>query len=251
LPSPERAVRAWRALWQARPRRHHRAPSRRDLPPDVAQALAMTSGPLPYTLARHTLEAYGVRFCPEAVVATADAAVGAADGFGYPVVVKADAAGLVHKTDAGGVRLDLGDAGAVRRACANLAARFGKVRFVVQPRVGPGVELLFGARRDEVFGPVVLAGVGGVLAEVLQDFSLALAPLDPEDAAVMLREGVRARLLAGPRGLPACDEAPLVDLLLALSDAMLSEPRISEIDLNPVIAFGSHAVAVDAVVIAG
>jgi len=211
----------------------------------------MTSGPLPYALARHTLEAYGVRFCPEAVVATADAAVGAADGFGYPVVVKAAAAGLVHKTDAGGVRLDLGDAGAVRRACANLAARFGEVRFVVQPRVGPGVELLVGARRDEVFGPVVLAGVGGVLAEVLQDFSLALAPLDPEDAAVMLREGVRARLLAGPRGLPACDEGPLVDLLLALSDAMLSEPRISEIDLNPVIAFGSHAVAVDAVVIAG
>jgi acetyltransferase len=251
LPSPERAVRAWRALWQARPRGHSRASGRRGLPPAVTTALATTSGPLPYALARRALETYGVRFVPEAVVETADAAVAAADGFGYPVVVKADVAGLLHKTEAGAVRLDLAAAGAVRRACADLITRLGDVRFIVQPRVGPGVELLIGARRDEVFGPVVLAGAGGILAEVLQDFSLALAPLDPDDAAAMLREGVRARLLAGPRGRPPCDAAPIVEILLAVSDLMLAEPRIAEIDLNPVIAASVTAVAVDAAVITG
>jgi acyl-CoA synthetase (NDP forming) len=251
LPSPERAVRAWRALWHARPRTPPPAPRRRALPPDVAAALGSGPGPLPYGLARRLLETYGVRFCPEATATTAEAAVAAADRFGYPVVVKADVAGLVHKTESGAVRLDLADAAAVRRACADLAAGLGALRYVVQPRVGPGVELLLGARRDEVFGPVVLAGAGGIWAEALQDVALALAPLSPEEAGALLREGVRGRLLAGGRGRPACAEAPIVEMLLGLSDAMLAEPRLAEIDVNPLIAAGDTALAVDAAVIVG
>jgi acetyltransferase len=149
------------------------------------------------------------------------------------------------------VRLDVRDAPDVRAACADLTARTGATRFVVQERVGPGVELLAGGRRDEVFGPVVAVGTGGVLAEVVRDVSFRLAPLREGDAAAMLREGMRARLLAGPRGLPAVEDAPLVGVLEAIGALLVAEPRILEVDVNPVIAAGTAAVAVDALVIVG
>jgi acetyltransferase len=251
LPSPERAVRAWRALWAARPRPAPPRPRSRPLPADVTEALARGPGPLPYALARRALEASGVRFCREALVATADEAVAAAAAIGYPVVLKADAAALTHKTEAGGVRLDVRDGADVRTACAELRARAGAQRFVVQERVGPGVELLIGARRDAVFGPVVALGAGGVLTEVIRDVSLRLAPLAGEDIDEMLGEGMRPRLLAGPRGLPAVDPAALAHVLRAVSDLVVGEPRIAELDLNPVIAAGATVLAVDVLVVVG
>lgn len=251
LPSPERAVRAWRALWLASPRPAVHWPARRRLDDDVAQALRTAHGPLPYTIARRALEVYGVNFCREAIVETPESAVTAADAIRYPVVVKADAPGLTHKTDKGAVRIGLADAVAVRHACRELTEHLGAVRFIVQEQVSHGVEMLIGARRDEVFGPVVAAGVGGVLSEVIRDVSWRLAPLDREQAQLMLREGTRERLLAGPRGLPACEDEPLVAALIAVSELMCAEPRILEVDLNPVIAAGPGAVAVDALVFVG
>lgn len=249
LPSPERAVRAWRALWSARPRAPLPSPRSRPLGEDVPAALREARGPLPYALARRALEAYGVGFCREAIAATADEAVRAAEAIGYPVVMKASAPWLSHKTEAGGVRLDVRDAAGVREACRAMAASAGAQGFVVQERVGPGVELLIGARRDETFGPVVAVGVGGIFAEVMRETVVRLAPLDADEARAMLRGGARGRLLAGPRGLPACDDAPLVEAVTGLGELMLAEPRIVEIDLNPVIAAGRRAVAVDALVI--
>jgi hypothetical protein len=253
LASPERAVRAWRALWQSRPRA---APSvadhpPRSLPPDLARAMRDSRGPLPYPVARRLLEAYGIRFCREAIAATVDDAVNAAREIGYPVVVKAEAPGLTHKSEAGAVRLDLRDAGAVRDACHDLRARLGTRHFIVQARAGPGVELLIGARRDASFGPLVAVGSGGVLAEVIRDVSFRLAPLDRDEARAMWLEGARPRLLAGPRGLPASDVEPLVDAAVAVGELMLGEPRVLELDLNPVIATGMSALAVDALVIMG
>lgn len=253
LASPERAVRAWRALWRSRPRA---APSvaahpPRPLPPDLARTVRDARGPLPYPVARRLFEVYGIGFCREAIAATPDDAVSGADGIGYPVVVKGEASGLVHKSEAGAVRLDLRDARAVRDACADLRARLGTCRFIVQAWVGPGVELLIGARRDASFGPVVAVGSGGILAEVIRDVSFRLPPLDRDEARAMWLEGARARLLAGPRGLPACDIEPLVDAAVAVGELMLGEPRVLELDLNPVIAAGSSALAVDALVIVG
>jgi acyl-CoA synthetase (NDP forming) len=219
------------------------------VPPDLVGAIRAARGPLPYPVARRLLEAYGIRFCRETIAATADDAARAADTIGYPVVVKAEAPGLVHKSEAGAVRLDLVDAGAVRAACAELAARLGARAFVVQERVGPGVEVLVGARRDPSFGPLVAVGTGGILAEVVRDVSFSLAPLDRDEARAMWLEGIRPRLLAGPRGLPAADLEPLVDAALAVGELLLDEPRVLELDLNPVIAAGSSAVAVDALVI--
>jgi acyl-CoA synthetase (NDP forming) len=251
LPSPERAVRAWRALWQARPPAVRVARPAPTLSPEVRAPLATTRGALPYVAARRLLEACGVRFCREAIVPSVDDAVAAAERIGYPVVVKADAAGLTHKTEAGGVVLDVADAASVRVACATLCARAAAERFVVQERVGPGVELLLGARRDEVFGPVVVLGAGGVLTEVLRDVSVRLAPLDEGEAEAMLGEGARPRLLAGPRGLRPVDRAALVTLIEGVAGLIVAEPRIAEIDVNPLIAAGADLVAVDALVLVG
>jgi acetyltransferase len=251
LPSPERAVRAWRALWRARPPAPPiplRAPA---LSSEVRRALDMTQGALPYALARRLLEESGLRFCREAIVAGPDEAVRAAERIGYPVVLKADAAGLTHKTEAGGVVLDVADAGAVRAACAALSARAGAERFVVQERAGPGVELLLGARRDEVFGPVVVLGAGGILTETLRDVSVRLAPLGQGEAEAMLTEGARPRLLAGPRGLRSVQAGALVPLIRAVAALIVAEPRLQEIDVNPLIAAGDDVVAVDALVIVG
>jgi acetyltransferase len=251
LPSPERAVRAWRALWRARPPAPPiplRAPA---LSSEVSRALDMTQGALPYALARRLLEESGLRFCREAIVAGPDEAVRAAERIGYPVVLKADAAGLTHKTEAGGVVLDVADAGAVRAACAALRARAGAERFVVQERAGPGVELLLGARRDEVFGPVVVLGAGGILTETLRDVSVRLAPLGQGEAEAMLTEGARPRLLAGPRGLRSVQAGALVPLIQAVAALIVAEPRLQEIDVNPLIAAGDDVVAVDALVIVG
>jgi succinyl-CoA synthetase beta subunit len=219
------------------------------LAPELRRTVETTRGPLPYALARRLLEACGVSFCREAVVADADAAVAAAERIGYPVVLKADAAGLTHKTEAGGVVLDVPDAAAVRAACAALRARTGATRFVVQERVGPGVELLLGARRDEVFGPVVVLGTGGVLTEVLRDVSVRLAPLGEGEAEAMLEEGARPRLLAGPRGRRPVDRSTLVRLIHGVAALVAAEPRILEIDVNPLIADGATVIAVDALVI--
>jgi acyl-CoA synthetase (NDP forming) len=221
------------------------------LAPELRRAVETASGPLPYALARTLLEACGVQFCREVIAADADAAVAAAERIGYPVVLKADVAGLTHKTEAGGVLLDVPDAVAVRAGCARLRARTGASRFVVQERLAPGVELLLGARRDEVFGPVVALGIGGVLTEALRDVSVRLAPLAEGDAEAMLEEGARPRLLAGPRGGYPVDRRALIGLIHAVAGLLVAEPRILEIDVNPLIAEGASLVAVDALVIAG
>jgi acyl-CoA synthetase (NDP forming) len=251
LASPERAVRAWRALWQARPPALRPGPRAPVLPADLRDALATRVGALPYGLGRRLLEASGLRFCREAIVANADEAAAAAARIGYPVVVKADAVGLTHKTEAAGVVLDVVDEAAVRAACAALRARTETERFVVQERVGPGVELLLGARRDEVFGPLVVLGAGGVLTEALRDVSVRLAPVEKGEAAAMLAEGARPRLLAGPRGLRPVEPAALIAAIEALGALVAAEPRLVEIDVNPLIAAGADVVAVDALVVVG
>ena len=250
LPGPERAVRAWRALWRAGARvAAPPAPvALRDIAPVLDDAPA---GPLPYALARRALEAYGVVFCRERTATSEDEAIAAAEAIGYPVVVKADAPDLLHKTEAGGVYSSVRDAGAVREAFRDARSRLGAPRVIVQEHVADGVELLIGARRDPVFGPVVAVGTGGILAEAIRDVSLALAPVGADEALMILREGLRARLLAGVRGRPTCDDAPLIAAIMAVGDLIAACPRVVEVDVNPLIASSTRAVAVDALVILG
>ena len=251
LPSPERAVRAWRALLSA-PRSSPRALTPDvALPDDVEAALATGAGPLPYALARRAVEGFGLRFCRESAAVGEEAAVAAATAIGFPVVVKSAAPGLLHKTDAGAVFLDVRDADGVRGACRTLRARGLGESVIVQERVGPGVELLLGGRRDASFGPVVVVGTGGVLTEAIRDVAVRLAPVADGEPEEMLRDGVRGRLLAGVRGLPRADETALVAAVRAVSDFVAGRPRVLEVDVNPVVAAGADVVAVDCVVIVG
>jgi acetyltransferase len=221
-------------------------------PGEIARILAETpAGPLAYALARRALEACGVEFCRERNAATEDEAVAAAEAIGYPVVVKADVADLLHKTEAAAVHLDVRDAHSVREVFRDARSRLGAPRVLVQEQVTAGVELLLGARRDEVFGPLVAVGTGGILAEAIGDVALALAPVGADEARALLHQGVRGRLLAGVRGRPACDDAPLVDAIVAVGGLIATCPRVVEIDVNPVIASSTRAVAVDALVILG
>ena len=252
-PTPERAVRAYRALALAGQERESAAPPKPPLrlPAALHQLLETGRGPLPYDAARRVLTAYGVPFCREGRCASVAEALRAAKRLGYPVVLKAERPGLLHKTEAQAVKVDVHTPGELQAACREMAKRLGTGPFLIQQQVKRGVELLIGGKRDPTFGPVVVCGTGGILTEALGDVSLCLTPLGPEDARGMLKEGLKGRLLQGVRGMPPCDPEPLVKILLAVSRLLTDHPRIVELDLNPVIAAGKKALAVDALLILG
>jgi acyl-CoA synthetase (NDP forming) len=184
--------------------------------------------------------AYGLPLVPERLAATADEAVAAAGELGLPVVVKSAVAGA-HKTESGGVALNLADEEAVRAA----ADRIG-YPVLLQPMIPGGAELLAGAVQDPVFGPLVAFGPGGVFAELIGNAQFRLAPLTDFDARDLVRDGKAGRLVAGFRGKPPADEEALVDLLLRLARLAEDVPEVAELDLNPVLALPQGAVAVDA-----
>ncbi|HEY5693258.1 MAG TPA: GNAT family N-acetyltransferase [Gaiellaceae bacterium] len=206
----------------------------------VREALTTGGGWLDADQTRRLLEAYGVPLVPERLVPDAEAAVEAAGELGYPVVLKTAAPG-VHKTEEGGVILDLGDEEAVRAAAKQIGGPL-----LVQPFVRGGAELLTGAMQDPVFGPLVAFGPGGVLAELIGEAQFRLAPLTDHDAQELVRAGKAGRLIAGFRGAPAADEDALVDLLLRLSLLADDLPEVAELDLNPVLALPDGCFAVDA-----
>ena len=190
--------------------------------------------------ARALLGAYGLPIVAERYAANAQEAVAAAAELGYPVVVKTAVAGA-HKTESGGVAVDLRDAAAVNAAVERIG---GAV--IVQPHVKGGVELLAGVIQDPVFGPLVAFGAGGVLAELIGSARLALAPLTDVDADELVTSGKAGRLVSGWRGAKPADKAALTDVVHRLARLAEDHPEISELDLNPVIADEHGCVAVDA-----
>jgi acetyl coenzyme A synthetase (ADP forming)-like protein len=206
----------------------------------VEAALASGDGWLSPGHARALLEAYGVPVVPERLAGSADEAAVAAGELGFPVVVKTAVAGA-HKTERGGVVLDLQDEDQVRAAAEWLGCPL-----VVQAYVGGGAELLAGVVQDPVFGPLVAFGPGGVLAELIGSASFRLAPLADIDAEELVLEGKAGRLVRGFRGAPAADHAALIDLLHRLSDLAEDLPEVAELDLNPVVALPDGCIAVDA-----
>jgi acetate---CoA ligase (ADP-forming) len=207
----------------------------------VAEALALGDDAwLEPAQVRRLLQAYGIPVVPERVADSADVAVAAARELGFPAVVKSAAAGA-HKTESGGVALNLGDEADVRAA----AERIG-FPVLVQPMVRGGAELLAGAVQDPMFGPLVAFGPGGVLAELIGQAQFRLAPLTDLDARELVRAGKAGRLVAGFRGAPPADEDALVDLMVRLSRLAEDIPEMAELDLNPVLALADGCVAVDA-----
>lgn len=190
--------------------------------------------------ARALLGAYGIPLVPERVAASADEAVAAAVELGLPAVVKSAEPGA-HKTETGGVALNLADEAAVRDAVGRIGAPV-----LVQPMLRGGAELLAGLVQDPVFGPLVAFGPGGVFAELIGEASLKLAPLTTPDAEELVGSGKAGVLVRGFRGAAPADAEALADLVLRLGLLGDDLPAVAELDLNPVLAFPDRAMAVDA-----
>lgn len=181
----------------------------------------------------------------EARTRTADEAVQLAAGCGWPVVAKAS--GVAHKSDAGLVRLGLDGAG-LRDAWPELAAA-GDGSVLVAEQVRGELELIIGGRRDETFGPLIAVGLGGVMAEVLDDVALLLSPPRPGELDAAL-DGLRgSRLLDGYRGSPRLDRTQLARVVEAVAGLLDRDPDVLEIDCNPVLVRDGQPIVLDALVV--
>lgn len=209
--------------------------------------LPSASGALDEVRSRELLAAAGIESVPAAEVHDAEAAGSAAEALGYPCVVKIVSAAIAHKSDAGGVRLGLRDRGQVEAAARELLRLAPSV--LVARQVEPVAELLAGVTLDAVFGPVVVVGLGGIFTEVLDDVAMRLPPLDQSEALSMLDELRGAPLLRAARGRPPADLPAIADVLVRLGDLALGAgPRLRAIDVNPLFALESGALAGDALV---
>jgi acetate---CoA ligase (ADP-forming) len=189
---------------------------------------------------RTLLEAYGISLVPERVADSVEDAIEAARELGFPVVVKTAAAGA-HKTESGGIALDLVTDDEVRQAVERIG-----VPVLVQPMIRGASELLAGVVQDPTFGPLVAFGPGGVFAELIGQVQFRIAPLTTADAEELVTGGKAGKLVAGFRGQPASDAGALIDLVLRLARLADDVPEVAELDLNPVLGLPSGCVAVDA-----
>ena len=204
------------------------------------------------------LQAYGIPVVETRLAPTEDEAVAAADAIDYPVVLKLNSATITHKTDVGGVRLNLADDTAVRDAFRtiqkNITRKVGSEHFggvSVQPMISAkdGYELIIGSSLDPQFGPVLLFGTGGQLVEVFKDSALGLPPLNSTLARRMMEQTRIYTALRGVRGRKAVDIAGLEQLLVRFSQLVVEQPLIKEIDINPLLATPDRLVALDARVV--
>ncbi len=215
-------------------------------------------GVIPEYRAKDLLRPLGVPFPDSTFAATADDAAKAADALGYPVVMKAQAAALGHKSDAGGVILNLKSADEVREAftrmygnVANYDSSISLDGVLVEKMGTMGTEMIVGAKHDPQWGPVVLAGFGGVTAEILKDVKLFTTDLGVEQVKEGLLQLQQAPLLTGWRGSPALDVDALAEMIVTMGRIMEGNPSIREVDLNPVIVYpkGEGVIALDALML--
>ncbi|MGI8449656.1 MAG: acetate--CoA ligase family protein [Streptosporangiaceae bacterium] len=232
LPSPQRRTQVHRT---PRPALDHRA-----VPPPAATP----NGFLPSQAARDLLLASGITVIETVHCRSAASAAAAAGRLGYPVVAKVDHPDLVHKSDAGGVRLGLASGAEVAKAAAELLGMAEGARVLVQHQ-RQGIELLVGGVQDPEFGAMVMTGFGGVLVETQRDIQLAVAPVDAGQARAMLSSLRGAAILGGLRGSPPVHLGFAAETIVAVGDLMIAHPEIAELDLNPVLAGPDGCVAVD------
>ena len=209
------------------------------------------TGPLDagYFGSRTLLAESGVPFVSARSARTREDVLAAAAEVGYPVVLKA--LGLLHKSDAGGVRVGLADADALAAAWSEMDGRLSPPGYSVEATapVADGIELIVGARHDPRFGPVALVGLGGIYTELLGDVGVALAPLDRGEAVRLLESLQGAALLTGARGRAAVDIGAAADAAVALSQLAAARPDIAEIEVNPLLVTPEGALALDARII--
>lgn len=219
---------------------------------------AMGEGAAPEWLGKKVLAAAGIRVPAGALAKTLDEAVATAKQIGYPVVIKAQSAELLHKTEAGGVILNVGDETALRDAWNTLQQNIARAQpglkldgALVETMASKGLELMVGAKRDPQWGPVLLLGLGGIWVEALGDVRLVPASVTEETVIEELQKLRSAKLLNGFRGSPAVDVEAVARSVTAIGRLMLTVPSIVEIDVNPLLVFaeGKGVLALDALIV--
>ncbi len=208
--------------------------------------------------AKELLRQAGVSVIDTNLAASREEAIFISRRFGFPVVLKIASSDIVHKSDAGGVRLGLKTSKQVGKAYDDiLRTTIQKYPqaviqgISVQKMARPGVEVIIGMSKDAQFGPVLMFGLGGILVEILKDVSFRIVPLTQRDAREMIKEIKGYPLLEGYRGQEPVDVANLEELILMVSSFVEQNPEVAELDLNPIFAYSDGAVAVDARVILG
>ena len=200
--------------------------------------------------AKAVLAARGIPVTPCPVAHNEEESVILAAKLGYPVVLKIRSSKITHKSDCGGVYLNLTDEASVRAAYRKMAEKTAfldpEAAATVQPMAEKGVEVLIGVTADSQFGPVVAFGLGGIFTEVLKDVSFRMAPVDPEEAGGMIGQIKGSRLLRGYRGSPAADTGALERIISEVSRLAVEFEEIAEMDLNPVAAYPDGALVLDA-----
>ena len=203
--------------------------------------------------AKELLRKAGIPVIATGLAKSKKEAVGLSKELGFPVALKIVSPDIVHKSDAGGVKLGLTNITQVGKSYAEIissirqkvpAARIGGIS--VQKMARPGVEIIIGMSKDPQFGPVIMFGLGGILVEILKDVAFRIVPLTRRDAAEMIREIKGYTLLQGYRGQDAVNIPYLEELILKVSDFVEKNPQIKELDLNPLIAYEDGIIAVDA-----
>ena len=202
--------------------------------------------------AKQILTEAGINCTDTRLATTKHQAVELSEQFGYPVVLKVSSVDITHKSDAGGVKVNLRDRAEVENAFDTImrsctaAVPGAKIEGVsVQGMAKPGIEVIMGMIKDTSFGPVVMFGLGGVFVEVLKDVAFRIVPIEKTDAEDMIKELKGKRLLEGYRGQEPVDVAYLQQMLLRLSDFVNATAEIEEIDMNPVFAYQDGAVVAD------
>jgi len=206
--------------------------------------------------AKQILGEAGINCTRTVLAATKEEAVSLSEEIGYPVVLKISSVDITHKSDSGGVKVNLKSREEVEKAfddimtsCKAYAPDADIEGVAVQGMAKMGTEIIMGMINDGSFGPVVMFGLGGVLVEVLKDVSFRIVPIDKNDAIDMTTEIQGRKLLEGYRGQEPADVECLRDILVKLSDFVNATPGIEEIDMNPVFAYKDGAVVVDARII--
>jgi acetyl coenzyme A synthetase (ADP forming)-like protein len=214
-------------------------------------ALGSAGGWLAPAQAEELLQAYCISTPGAGLAPDLDTALALAEEIGYPVALKLAAANVVHKSEVGGVTLDIVGPEVLRAAFAAMMARAAERSaavegVTVQKMIPPGVDLIVGMVRDAQFGPLVMAGVGGVQVELMHDVTFELAPVTPRQADAMIERTGAGKLLAGFRGAPPADRAAVVNVIVRLARLAHDYPEIAEIEINPLIVLERGAWAVDA-----
>jgi acetyl-CoA synthetase (ADP-forming) len=187
---------------------------------------------------------------------TKDEAISISNRFGFPVAMKIISPEIIHKSDSGGIKLNIRTSEEVAKSyddiLCNIRKKYPDAKiegFSIQNMASPGVEIVVGMFKDEQFGPVLMFGLGGIFVEILEDVSFRIVPLTQKDALLMIQEIKGYKLLKGFRGMEAVDVSKLEELLIKMSDFVQYYPEIKEIDLNPVFAYKDCYLIVDARII--